>query len=207
MQLDNFIWDFDGTLFDTYGPILQSFQQALSDFGLHFDKNELYKLIKKESIGFAIDHFHQVYGVDNNALNKHYHKIEFERQSAPKPFEDTVAVIKSVVNANKQNFLYTHRDNHVFDFLENYDLKNKFVGCVTSDGDFPRKPDPSALNYLIQTYNLEPTRTAMIGDRAIDVVAGKNANIHTIYFDVDQFHDDHHADAVVQRLQQITQYI
>ena len=43
----------------------------------------------------------------------------------------------------------------------------------------------------------------MIGDRSLDVQAGQNAQLTTIYFDVDQLHDAPNADYVVQDLTQI----
>ncbi|MCH4170461.1 MAG: HAD-IA family hydrolase [Lactobacillus sp.] len=203
MELDNFIWDFDGTLFDTYHNILKSLLQTFSEYNLTFKKDELYRLIKKQSVGFATEYVGKVYGLSGQAILDRYHEIERVNQQDPLPYPGTVAVLKQVQTLGKQNFLYTHRDKHVFDYLAQHGLKDVFTGAVTASDDFPRKPDPSALKHIIQSYQLDPDKTVMIGDRALDVNAGKNANIHTIYFDVDQFHDDAGADMVVSNLSQI----
>lgn len=207
MEIKNFIWDFDGTLFDTYDAIIQALCQTLTEANLKFDRQELYKLVKRESVGFTTDYIGQLYGLSGQKLNQRYHEIEHQLQNDPKPYADTADVLKAVIAGGKTNYLYTHRDNKVFDFLETFDLKRVFKGAVTSDNDFPRKPDPSALLYLTTQYNLDPAHTAMIGDRAIDIKAGQNAGLKTIYFDVDQFHDAANADIVVSTLSEIKKLI
>lgn len=203
MEINNFIWDFDGTLFDTYGAILQALTQTLAEANLKFDRNELYKLVKRESVGFTTDYFGQLYGLSGKALNKRYHEIEHQLQKDPEPYPATVEVLQAIAKSGKKNYLYTHRDDKVFEFLDQFQLKDVFHGAVTSDNDFPRKPDPSALLYLQKHYDLDLAHTAMIGDRAIDIKAGKNAKMKTIYFDVDQFHDDAGADLVINDLTEI----
>ena len=37
----HYIWDFDGTLFDSYPQMTRAFQQALSDLGYSHTSNEI----------------------------------------------------------------------------------------------------------------------------------------------------------------------
>ena len=48
-QVRHLFWDFDGTLFDSYPEILDSFMKGLEDLGLHelADPQTLMPLIKK----------------------------------------------------------------------------------------------------------------------------------------------------------------
>ena len=62
-------------------------------------------------------------------------------------------------------------------------MTNLFSEIITSDNHLARKPDPEALTYLIDKYNLDPSETAMVGDRPLDIQAGQNAGIKTILFD------------------------
>ncbi|MDR7923368.1 HAD hydrolase-like protein [Latilactobacillus sakei subsp. sakei] len=41
------------------------------------------------------------------------------------------------------------------------------------------------MNYLCDRYQLDRAKTVMIGDRALDIEAGINAGLQTVYFDVD----------------------
>ena len=52
-------------------------------------------------------------------------------------------------------------------------LSKTLTGIVTASDRFPRKPDPTAINALVEHYGLDPQVTVMIGDRAIDVEAGQ----------------------------------
>lgn len=58
-----------------------------------------------------------------------------------------------------------------------------FTEIITGDNHFARKPDPEALTYLLDKYELEPSQTAMVGDRPLDILAGQNAGVKTILFD------------------------
>lgn len=200
MGINHFIWDFDGTLFDTYSGIMGALTATLQDNGLQFDRNELYRLVKTQSVGFATDYFGQLYGRDGKMLNQQYQAKEHELQQDPKPYPEAPLILKAIQLAGKHNYLYTHRDAKVWDFLEQADLKSVFSGGVTSDDHFPRKPDPTALKAILARYQLDPKETAMIGDRPIDVQAGQNAGIQTIYFDVDAFHQDAGADQTIAHL-------
>ena len=46
MKYHNLIWDFDGTLFDSYPHIHASYMQALADFGRSVDGDTLMARLK-----------------------------------------------------------------------------------------------------------------------------------------------------------------
>lgn len=52
--------------------------------------------------------------------------------------------------------------------LEALDLARFFATTIGGDSEFPRKPDPAALRYLMTTFGAEPTRTVMVGDSKND---------------------------------------
>ena len=47
---------------------------------------------------------------------------------------------------------------------------------------FPRKPDPTSLLYLVEKYQMDKTKTVMIGDRPMDIDAGINAGVQSIFY-------------------------
>lgn len=68
----------------------------------------------------------------------------------------------------------THRlTESTWELLKEYQLAHLIEEVVGIDQDFPRKPNPASLNYLIDTFHLERTDTMMIGDRRLDIEAGK----------------------------------
>lgn len=80
---------------------------------------------------------------------------------------------------NGVNYIYTHRntDTLVF-YLKRYDMLKYFKAYVTSDYGFQKKPSPDGIEYIIKEYQLDKNATIMIGDREIDVLSGKNADIY-----------------------------
>ena len=61
-------------------------------------------------------------------------------------------------------------------------MASYFTDIVAADDDFPRKPDPSALLYLIQRHNIEPHSAIVVGDRELDILAGQRAGLKTCLF-------------------------
>lgn len=53
--------------------------------------------------------------------------------------------------------------------------------CVRGQSDaFPRKPDPAALQALMELAKVSPEETVYIGDSDVDVYFGKNAGVQTV---------------------------
>ena len=56
MRYRHFVWDFDGTLFDTYPRMTKSFQHALAVCGVQADEADILPRIKI-SVGSARDSY------------------------------------------------------------------------------------------------------------------------------------------------------
>ena len=57
-----------------------------------------------------------------------------------------------------------------------------FEEIITAEDRFKRKPDPEALLYLIDKYNMDKSQTYYVGDRHLDVECAKNAGIKAIFY-------------------------
>lgn len=203
-MLKSLIWDFDGTLYDTYPVMVRAYMAALADFGLtKIKKDELYRLLKFKSARFATAYFAKLYGLDAATFTAHYHHYEQRWQQKPAVYPGVAAVLAKVVQNGGLNLLETHRDQHAQAFLEQDHLAQYFAGGVTATDTYPRKPDPTALLALVDRYQLDPKTTAMVGDRRLDVEAGINAKLKTIYFNVDGFNDASQATWQVDELSEI----
>ena len=174
MEIKNYIWDFDGTLFDTYPVMLVALEQTIAKHGIHYEGDLAY-FIKKYSIRkFALDYATPDFIVD-------YHALEAKLQTDVKFYPEIPAILADIIEKGGQNFVVSHRDDQTYAYLG--DLAPLFTEIITSDNQFARKPDPEALTYLIDKYKLDPSQTAMVGDRPLDIQAGQNAGVKTILFD------------------------
>lgn len=90
--MKDFIWDFDGTLFDTYPNMLKAILKVLQEEGIFADKETIYQLLKeKSSTGIT-----QRYQLDFSDFSQRFHQYENEMEKWPHPF-DHVAEVLDVV--------------------------------------------------------------------------------------------------------------
>ncbi|WP_283678715.1 HAD-IA family hydrolase [Lentilactobacillus sp. Marseille-Q4993] len=188
-MINYLFWDFDGTVMDTYPAMVAAFKQALMDLGIddvEIDEHDIYKIMRQHSVGAALDKFSAFYRLSHDSLAKLNGKYQTMNVTDSKPFAGVEGVLKFAVENGGKNFLLTHRDDQSKELLAESGLLEYFSDFVTSANDFPRKPKPDSLNYLIEKNNVSRNHAAMIGDRSLDIEAGHNANIEGYLFDPDR---------------------
>lgn len=80
-----------------------------------------------------------------------------------------------------RNFLVSHRNHLVLEILDKAEIASYFTEVVTSENGFARKPSPDSFLYLINKYDIK--HGLVIGDRQIDIEAGKVAGLDTLLVD------------------------
>ncbi|MBO5859066.1 MAG: HAD-IA family hydrolase [Clostridia bacterium] len=177
--MKNYIWDFDGMLFDSYPHITSAFIKALSAFGKDADYDEA-----KAHLEITFAHAYEHYDVSEEEkaeFRKHEHNYDLRPIAVP--FENTYSTLETLFNNGKKHFLYTHRGFETSQhYLEKYGMKKFFTAFVDSSNNFPLKPAPDAVNFICDTYGLDRNETVMIGDREIDVLSGINAGCYGCLF-------------------------
>lgn len=209
-MVKNLIWDFDGTLFDTYPFMVTAFGKALQSQNIseiEIDPDAIYEQMRVHSLRSAITKYSARFGIDRDELLKSYQKFEQDEVELAKPFSDVKNNLQKIIDNGGQNALLTHRNQQAISLIEKYDLKRFFTGFVTSDNHFKRKPDPESLNFLIHKLDLTRSETAMLGDRELDVLAGNRAALKTILFDSDYVIDGTDADFVIRDYQELLDII
>ncbi len=186
LRIKNFIWDFDGMLFDTYPHTVAAFCEQQRRHGFLRDESEVYALFK---INLRVGFRH--YGLTEEEIREFYdieNDLSFEPLGVPYP---RIPEILRYVTANGgRNYLYTHRDRVALKYLELYGLTPLFSGFVTGEDGFPFKPSPDALEHIVKEHGLIKNETVMLGDRDIDIGAGQNAGVYTLLFDEDGRYGD-----------------
>lgn len=183
MLYKNLIWDFDGTLFDSYPHVTEAYYKALLDFGREVDREEILKHLK-----VSFTNAHEQLG-SSPELIKHFKEYEADMDMEPVVFayDGIVDLIRDSHAAGVRHFVFTHRDKTSLEYLNRDGILECFTGWVTkSDRDkgiFVRKPKSDSIEYLIKTFDIDPDDCAMVGDREIDILSGKGAGTHGILFD------------------------
>jgi HAD superfamily hydrolase (TIGR01509 family) len=178
------LWDFDGTLFDTYPGFADALLRALSDEGIQADYAEVMELLRV-SVSVAIEHYRERYRLGDPFLERFdlYHR-EWNR-SGVRMFPHAAEIIQAVHASGRRSFLYTHRGYSAMEYLEEQGLIDCFQDCITHEDGFPPKPSPEAILYLIGKHNIVREQALMVGDREIDILAAQNAGIQGCFFHPD----------------------
>ncbi|MEI5907044.1 HAD-IA family hydrolase [Bacillus spongiae] len=163
----NILWDFDGTLFDTYPAYTKIVSTVL---GGKVDEKEVYQKLK-----ISFSHAIEYYKLSDKQM-KEIAKLESELSPGDiQPFEK----VEEILQLATKNVIMTHKDREgVMSILQYYGWDNYFEEIVTSDDGFPRKPHPQAYKYLHQRHQLD----LVIGDRELDILPGKELGLATCLF-------------------------
>ena len=200
----NFIWDFDGTLFNTYPKMLKAYVKTMQDFKVDIEPAEIYRMLKTASSKDLAEKYH----LDFKHFDQVYKNYEKSDQTEVFAYDDAKKTLASIAKAGGQHFLLTHRENQSAQALLNSaELADFFIEIVGPENKFPRKPDPTSLNYIIEKYHLNRNETVMIGDRPMDIDAGIGANVATIFYNDERLFTIDHAKHEVHSLLEIAKYI
>jgi HAD superfamily hydrolase (TIGR01549 family) len=182
-MIKNIIWDVDGTLFDTYPAIAGAIRAALRTLGRDA-AHERIMALAKESLDYCLTTLAAECLLKEEELDR-----EFDAQYAQvtyadqPPFPGAKAVCESIVAAGGRNVIVTHRGRAgTAGLLDAHDMTPLFAGWITRDDGYPRKPDPAAFEAALRNYDLSRIETLAVGDREIDILAGKDAGLATCLF-------------------------
>ena len=176
-KYDVFIWDFDGTLFNTYPQITEGYMRVIREYGFDESAAEVERLARI-SFGTLDAHLRDKFGAGEAFFRK---AGELRRDLAIKysePFPEAKRFVFDSLAEGGRHMIFTHRDERVLEMLDRGFGAGVFSDVIYAGSEgFAWKPSPDALNALIERNSLDKRRAIMIGDREIDVVSGKNAGI------------------------------
>lgn len=197
------IWDFDGTLFDTYPAIASAFQKALKEQGIEQTKEEILKQIRI-SITHGLNYYRDNYGMNVEKFHDRFVKYEDEIDEASIfPFPNAAEICKEIIEKGGCNFILTHRNESIYKFLKHHNMLHLFTEIVTDEHGFKRKPDPEAFIYILNKYNINKNDALMVGDRVLDLMGAKNSGIKSCLFDVCNCDFRQQADYVIGSLKEL----
>ena len=182
MRYDNIIWDFDGTLFDTYPAMCRDLRLAMECMGVSFSEEELLERFTV-SRGVVLEYCAERTGMTAEEVDRVYRAWVTEHgQPLARPFPGVAAFLARFQAAGGRNFVFTHRSGSVHDYLAGEGLTAFFTEVTSAGTVFARKPDPAGNLYLMEKYGLDPRRTLAVGDREMDILAGKRSGADTCLF-------------------------
>ena len=176
------IWDLDGTLFDSYGVIVESLYLALKENGVELPLQEIHSHAIHFSIQSLLVKVEETYGASAAQVQQRYSQISVGKYLDIKAMNHAIEVLVALEERGITNYVFTHRGKTTIPVLENLNMAGFFQDIITSQSGFKRKPDPEGITYFINKYDLNPAQTYYVGDRALDMDCAKNAGIAGILF-------------------------
>lgn len=199
LKFDNFIFDFDGTLSESYSSFVKAAMITAEKYGVSADKAQAYHLLKKYSTvrlfnTLPLREQRDVAYAEFMALAKELLANEAEMM------EGTVELLGFIKENGGKSYIYSHSGEIVLKNVKRWGIEHFFEDFMLGDKAYPRKPAPDALLELVRRNSLDLSRSVMIGDRDIDVLAGKNAGMAGILIDDENYYPDLEVDYRVDSL-------
>jgi phosphoglycolate phosphatase-like HAD superfamily hydrolase len=183
MRFKYMLWDFDGTLFDTYPPLIEAIENALGESGIG-EPRELITRLLDDTMSACVTALTDKHGLDAAAFAERIR--HYWGQTTPQenpPFPGAIFACERILAAGGRNYIVTHRGREsLVALLDWYQVTGLFADCLTRDDGYPRKPDPASFQAMIEKHGLPREEVLAIGDRTLDILAGQAAGVHTCLF-------------------------
>lgn len=163
-------------MIDTYPDVDRALSQAA--FGdtdqAHLDA---VAALTRVSSGHAIAELSRRTGVSETELRTAYDGVKDRWARHPAPVMPGAGeVMAAVTRGGGKNLVATHRDRASAELLiEATGLAVDDMVCAP-DG-YPRKPAPEMIQVLLDRHDLDPAEVIAVGDRPVDVEAGRAVGV------------------------------
>ena len=174
------VYDFDGTLVDTFADIAGSVNLALTEMGLNpLDKKTIRGNIGSGMLNLMTRSLMKsgCNDIETSVLlfQKHYsHHLLDQTNFYPNG--------KEIVEYffDKKNAILSNKPiSFIEKILKALSFSKPFDSIIGGDSLDVKKPDPKGLLLMMNKFNCLPEKTLMVGDSAIDIETGKHAGVIT----------------------------
>ena len=176
-RVKNVLFDWDGTLLDSFAAGYHASVTVLRHFGIEVDRKrflETYSPNWYES--------YRVLGVPENEWSNAdalWRRTYHQQTSELYPF--VLSTLRSLQRAGLTLGLVTSGDrDRVFRELERFSLTGFFDAVVCFEDTEEKKPHPAPLTLGLETMRAEASATAYVGDRPEDIFMGRRVGTFTI---------------------------
>ncbi len=178
-QYKLYIFDFDGTLVDSYPTMLDIFgsafktigQDCTSDQVMHYMRGSLIACISERGLNDSQTNLF-VGAIMAGLANKEFNK-------KTKVYFDVVDVLNRLVEKGAKNAIVSGNNvSHIVEILKNNNMMDYFDCLVGSDTCKVPKPNPDPIYKVLDMFgNIDPKDVCYVGDSIHDYECALNAGI------------------------------
>lgn len=184
--MQNFLFDFDGTIADSGDAATLATQACFKDFGLEVPSAEAVRyymgvpietfipeLVEKQGKHYTDQQFEEMY----DSFRKHYGEIEEQTTTLFPKMKETLS---QLVKDGKKLFIVSSKaSTSLKRNLKALGIDELFIDIIGSDQVKNYKPAPDGVLMIIDKYDLNKDESVMIGDAKYDLQMGKAAGVKT----------------------------
>ena len=172
MNIQNLIFDLDGTLIDSSDGVVEAVNYSLAQFG---EPPQPAEKIKRY-IGFPLSRMYPDF--TDAPIKELYHHFQIK---AAETVVSTTTILPGVPDMLRQLHEMNYRmaiattkvKRHVVGIIEKFNWNGYFYALVGGDEVSQVKPDPEAFKLALSRMEVEADRTIVIGDTINDVLAAR----------------------------------
>lgn len=180
MTVNNYIFDIDGTLIDTFAMYMPALVETLEDHGYHFPdpakvERDLYGIAAVDALKKLGVPAEEIDTINEEWINRSYQHFDQVRvlpgipatisQLAAKA-GTKLAIVTSKTRAEYQRY-----------FQDQYPFAENFAVVVTADDTTAHKPSPAPILKALDRLGADPTTAVYVGDMPTDLAAAHAAGI------------------------------
>ncbi len=180
--LNAYIWDLDGTLFDSYGSIVSSLVSLAGEYRVPDSFEEILKAVKQGAVSSYLRGLSAGTGADYDFLYRRYREISHTRMDEITLIPGAAETLEALRRGGARHFVYTHRGASSRPLLDRLGLTPFFTEIVTFERGFRPKPSGEGVEYLVRKHGLSKASAAYVGDRTIDVYCANDAGVKAILY-------------------------
>jgi phosphoglycolate phosphatase len=178
---DLIVFDWDGTLYDSTGLIVQCIQAACADLALPVPDRTAASYVIGLGLHDALAHVAPTLPAERvPELGQRYRHHYVRSQHELSLFEGAIPLLHMLKARKHRLAVATGKTRQGLDeALGHVSLQGLFDATRTAD-ETASKPHPRMLEELMRELGVEPERTLMVGDTTHDLLLAQNAGTHSV---------------------------
>jgi 2,3-diketo-5-methylthio-1-phosphopentane phosphatase/HAD superfamily hydrolase (TIGR01549 family) len=172
------IFDLDGTIIDSYKPIIKAMKKALKEMGASPPEDQ----DLRKMVGIPVNEIMMKF-FDSN----HDEGVKLFRKFYEKEFRNGTRLIKGVRNVLKElrkdfslALISNKHERFVKEILKWKKLEKIFDFSAGESECIPPKPSPKMLEMAINSQNLSPKECLFVGDTHIDFITAEKMGVEFV---------------------------
>lgn len=178
------VFDLDGTLVDTISDLTDSLNFALARYGYPtFSEFEVKKLVGHSTAYMCREatpeaEREKMWRMIHREFTAHY---ETNCTNKSRPYDGIMRMLTELRNAGVRLAVVSNKPHkHAMHVLETLFPRDSFSMILGMMEKFERKPDPEALQFVLDYFSVEAKDAVYVGDSEVDIQFANNTGIDCI---------------------------